>query len=71
MNIVEGGYCGTVEGLKLHRLKVTALFSPSFTFAIALGKAADIAVVGTIAIAEVDIHDYEGGYDRDDHDFHQ
>jgi hypothetical protein len=35
------------------------------------GKAADIAVVGTIAIAEVDIHGYEGGYDRDDHDFHQ
>ena len=70
MNTVEEGCSVTGEELMIHCLKATDLSSPSLTVATGLGKAADIVVMGIIAIVEEGIHGFEGGYIRGDRDVH-
>ena len=69
MNTVEAGCSVTGEELMHHHQKATGRSTPSLTVAIGLGKAADIVVMGTIAIVEEGIHGFEGGYIRGDRDF--
>ena len=64
------GYSGTEEGSNLH-LKATGLSSPSFTVAVVLNTVADIVMMDTIVIAEVDSQDFEGDYVHVYHDSHQ
>ena len=66
-----GAGCSGIKGGSNLHLKATGLSSPSFTVAIALNTVADIVMVDTIVIAEVDSQDFEGDYVHVDHDSHQ